>query len=248
MFKFNANKKKVYEDTIKISKLYPYSSSIKISIGNSKYTPSNRYLTPVNVDVINGDCIQECIKLTPKYPSDLLLLNLANERYPAGCKLPIGTTQEEHIFRCTNAYLTLERTLYPFEINEFIYTPTLSIFKDDKYNKLKEPVIVSMLTIAALDNPQVENNKYKYVKDYYTMVNKIEAIFRHADIYEAKILILGALGCGVFNNPTDEVVTIFNDCIERYRYSFQAIYFTILETKEPFKLNIAFNKLKYKHK
>lgn len=242
------NKKKIYEDTLKNSKLYPYSNSIKIKDINNKHTPTNRFSTPANVEIINGDCILECIKqvnkLKIKNTGDVLLLNLANERYPAGCKWPIGTTQEEHIFRCTNAVLTLDGSLYPMKKDELIYTPTLSIFKDDQYTILKQPVTVSMLTIAGLDNPQLEKNKYKYDKDYYIMRDKVEAIFKYADIYEAKILILGALGCGVFNNPTEEVVNMFKECIERYKYSFECIYFSILETREPFKLNIAFNKLK----
>lgn len=241
------NKKKIYEDTIKISKLYPYSNSIKIKDTKIKHTPTVRFNTPVNVEVINGDCILECIKqvnkLKVKNTSDVLLLNLANERYPAGCKLPIGTTQEEHIFRCTNASVTLDYSLYPINKDELIYTPTLSIIKDEKYQKLKEPVTISMITIAGLDNPDVENKKYKYNKDYYIMRDKIEAIFKYADVYEAKILILGALGCGVFNNPIEEVVTMFKECIERYKYSFEYICFSILENKQPFKLNNEFNKL-----
>ena len=235
---------KVYKDTVQIAKLYPYSESIKINFKNmNTHVPIPITKSRTHIEVINGDCILECIKQRQKHPNDnILLLNLANERCPAGCAVPRGDTQEEHIFRCTNASSTLNMSLYPMDKYELIYTPTLSIIKDDKYKKLEKPITVSMLTIAALNNPSVKNDKYRYDKDFYIMRDKIDAIFTYSNLFESKILILGALGCGVFKNPVEEVYNLFKANIVRYNYCFDSIYFCIFE-KEPFLLNKVFTKI-----
>lgn len=43
------------------------------------------------------------------------------------------------------------------------------------------------------------------------MQNKIDMIFKVGIKHDHKQLVLGALGCGVFNNPTEEVAKMFKN-------------------------------------
>ena len=56
---------------------------------------------------------------------------------------------------------------------------------------------------------------------------KIETLFKFA-IYNGNTnLVLGALGCGVFQNPPNEIIEIFNKCIKKYNGYFSNIIFSV---------------------
>mgnify|MGYP003348119148 CR=1 FL=1 len=41
-------------------------------------------------------------------------------------------------------------------------------------------------------------------------------------------LVLGALGCGVFCNPPEDIVEIYNYCLQKYDGYFENIVFSVL--------------------
>lgn len=197
-----------------------------------------------NVYIVNEDCLDvtiNCIINKSKeinYINKPLLLNLANGHAPCA-NFYWGITQEEWIFRNSNAYYLLSPLNYPLLSDKIknmktIYSPNLKILK--QYKNLDEKEYdCSMFTIDAIISPIINHKKftlYKNDNDYELMYKKIEFIFKIAILNKHTTLILGAFGCGCFNNPPETVSKIFNNMIEKYGKYFDDIYFSILILNE----------------
>jgi uncharacterized protein (TIGR02452 family) len=60
----------------------------------------------------------------------------------------------------------------------------------------------------------------------------IENIFRVAYLHKKETLILGALGCGVYRNPPQIIISLFNEFIKKYNGCFKNIIFAVYSTKD----------------
>lgn len=163
----------------------------------------------------------------------VLVLNLASDISPGGGVESGARAQEEDLYCKSNYFEANSRNLYPLRISEAIYSPIVHIIKDKTYKLLQEPYPVSCLAIAALQNPKLKilsegKITYSNEKDMKIMQNKIDMIFKVAIKHGHKMLVLGALGCGVFNNPTEEVANMFKKSLNKYAPYFKTIGFAIL--------------------
>jgi len=61
--------------------------------------------------------------------------------------------------------------------------------------------------------PEVENGRYAVEADQETMLGKIRIIMRVAAGRGCKRLVLGALGCGAYDNPVRQVAEMFGKVI-----------------------------------
>lgn len=157
-----------------------------------------------------------------------LVLNMANAKHPGGGFLSGAKAQEEDLFRCTNLSGTLKETLYPMLFNEIIYTPKAYILRDSEYKDLDVPVEVSFVTVAAHNNPftRYDGTLPPYV--YHETLNKIKMIYQLGLLQRHDCLILGALGCGAFNNPPREIAEMFCRVTGDYAQKFKKVIFPIM--------------------
>lgn len=216
----------------------------------------------LNVKIVDQDCLDTAIEYITLNIKPLVL-NLANGISPCHDSY-WGNTQEEWIFRNSNAFQTHERKHYPicYE-NKIIYSPDLIILKKydnvrnikncnnmnnnndtinviDMIDNLNEKeYLCSMITTDAICDPDLTRNpnnknekQYLYEKDLKLMDKKIESIFKIAILKNHKTLILGAFGCGVFNNPPVVVANLFKKYIQKYKNYFDNIIFSILIISE----------------
>ena len=56
--------------------------------------------------------------------------------------------------------------------------------------------------------------------------------FLEAKYWSKAATILGALGCGAFHNPPEEIVKIFNIYLEKYNGCFKTIVFAVLSRSD----------------
>jgi uncharacterized protein (TIGR02452 family) len=156
-----------------------------------------------------------------------LILNMANAYKPGGGFLTGARAQEEDLFRCTNLYSTLTTDMYPMSRTQIIYTPKAHIMKDSAYNTLDQPVEVAFVSVAAFANPPTD--LYGMLPDYIHNITeqKIRMIYHLGLIQKYDCLILGALGCGAFNNPPHEIAQIFCDVTEDFVQRYKRIIFPI---------------------
>ena len=177
------------------------------------------------------------------------VLNFANAYSPGGGVRMGAMAQEECLCRSSNLYAAL--TL-PYLITNYykwnakntgdmgtdavIYSPGVTVFKTDDEipRELREPFRVDVLTCAA---PYYDPDKRKPVS-----MEKLEEVFRNrirnilevAAARDVDILVLGAFGCGAFNNPPDLVAGVFRDLLVDRGYGrfFKKTVFAIKKNNE----------------
>lgn len=196
--------------------------------------------------VVNTDSFTLAREIAEGNPDDeVLVLNLANPVHIGGGVRRGAKAQEEDLCRQSTLLLALEgeASSWYYEYNRSLHTrkgsdaviiiPEVEIFKDADYNYLDHTTVVSVITCAApILDLGISYDKGKYRKMMY---HRIEGILVAAAVNGYKRLVLGAFGCGAFNNDAAIVSDIFYDVIKNFRLDgenvdalFKSIDFAIL--------------------
>ena len=175
--------------------------------------------------------IEDCDTLAAaKKFSNPCCLNFASHKRPGGgykavinIPLPIKT-QEEDLFRRSNLPELMDipevRKWYPLHGLSGIYTNQVVICKDAKLQPC-EPFNISLVTVPAVVNPHT-------IEHMQLVKNKAYRILEIAADNEHKDLILGAWGCGVFNNDPTNIAELFCSIIRSdFRNIFDNVIFAI---------------------
>ena len=205
----------------------------------SDYQPNK---DPARITVINRDTITETIALV-KEGLCPLVLNMACDTHPGGGVKNGARAQEEDIFRCSNYELCVNKSFYPINDNEFITTSNVCIVKDSNYIMLDDFFTVDFIAVAAVKRPLVSDNEYLINDDYIQMRRRIDGIFRYAIYQEQDTLLLGALGCGAYRNPSYKIALLFKEFVEKYKYFFKEIRFAVLSNGKNQNYEIFYNVL-----
>lgn len=179
------------------------------------------------IEIINGDTLVVAEQYA-KEENNLLILNMASATYPGG-GVEIGSmAQEEELFRRTNYFKTLiKNDFYPIKRPDVILSPQIWIVKDENYNDLEEPWSASFITASMPKRPNLSEDGKYLKKDYMIAKRTIEHVFKIAFEHDYEVLILGAIGCGAYKNPQEQVIEIFNEMLEKYDGCFKKIIFAI---------------------
>lgn len=131
---------------------------------------------------------------------------MASSKKPGGGVANGAMAQEECLFRCSNLF-EISTDFYPLSKDEALYTKDAVFIKDKNYMIMEEPVILDVVTIAAL------NLNHMKTPDNYDeiMINKIKLMLSLALKNGCKNIILGAWGCGVFKNDPIRVSKLFEE-------------------------------------
>jgi len=172
------------------------------------YTPTGVW--PTKITVTDEDTFTAASRF-----ENACCLNFASHRRPGGgYKALVGTrmpikTQEEDLFRRSNLPDVMDRPSvrehYPLKGREGLYCEA-RVTKDNKCDALKKPFTVSVVTVPAVVNPRPDQQQL--VKD------RISRILEIAAYNKAEVLILGAWGCGVFNNDPEVIAGYFKELLE----------------------------------
>lgn len=162
-------------------------------------------------------------------PSEIMILNMASKHMPGGGVRNGAAAQEEELFRRSNYFLHLPIDLYELETGDFIYSRNLIVIKDTDYNMLPSRFNCNALCVAALKNPQLnDDGTYRDPRHYNIMYNKIHGIFKIAYRNGQKHLVLGSIGCGAYGNDAKIVASIFRDVIKKFDGCFKTVAFAVL--------------------
>ena len=156
------------------------------------------------------------------------VLNFADALEPGGLVLDGATTQEESICRATNLYETLisdncMRDYYKFNrkfdcdtfSSRMIYSKDVLVFKNDDHELLERPVKFDVITIPA---------PLGYVATYDIYLERIKCMLNVANYKKVDCLVLGAWGCGCFDNPIDEVAKAFAEVLSEHNYCKKVVF------------------------
>ena len=200
---------------------------------STKYTyetidiPKNIYKT--EIVILNMDTIKVGLDLTVNNLRPLIL-NLADNIFPGGHVEMGSGAQEESIFRRTNYFTTLNHQtgFYPINNTEAIYSPSVTVIKDTNLNNFNVVKLLSFIACPGIRNPDLIDNKLSTI-DTEILYKKIELIFQVAFKNGHDSLVLGALGCGAWNNPVEQVAEIFQVITKKWEGVFKKIIFAVLE-------------------
>ena len=216
----------VYEDTRALSCRFPAVTSTLVRLRELPETEESS--APVHVGLVACDTLDLALRI-PAGVGKPLVLNMASERAPGGGVKRGCDTQEECIFRRTNACATYLAEWYPLR-EECVYSPDIAILKDSDYNRLADTRSIAMVGLPAVRKPKLHpDDPTRYLEDEtrLQMRFRINALFELAILHNHTTLILGALGCGAYGHPPEEVAPLFRAAIERYGGHFASIHFAI---------------------
>ena len=169
----------------------------------------------------------------PDWHSKMAVLNCASDAELAGgWKHRAGTTQEDALCYSSTLFPTLQKwkPLYPWRNHcqpreqgndaecAGIYSPDVCIFKYElakgcKELERKDMVVVSVVSVAAIACPPTVVTKegeavMKSEKDRLKLTERVRMVFRMAAHNGKSVLMLGAMGCGVWGCPPREVAEL----------------------------------------
>ena len=185
------------------------------------------------------------------------VLNMASNYVPGGGVRKGSRAQEECLFRRSNYFLTLDtaklpHNTYPLEGCTAIYSPACRVIKgiDNKVLDDEQQFNVDFIAIAGLRRPKLNNMKtsFRFDDDRDELFVRVERIYQVALDNNHDSMLLGALGCGAFKNPVEEVVQAFKFMNEKYDGYFKRIDFAVLSEKGNPNYNVFYQQLVYKDK
>lgn len=175
-----------------------------------------------------------------------LCLNFASARNPGGGFLSGSQAQEESLARSSGLYacLTSQMEMYEFNRRErsllysdyMIYSPDVPVFRDDAGRLLETPYLASFITAPAVNAGAVKKNETQSVKLIQsTMATRLQKLLWLATQHQHKTLVLGAWGCGVFQNSPAMVASLFAEMLGSngmFHHCFQHITYAIYDRSE----------------
>ncbi|KAM5470191.1 hypothetical protein MauCBS54593_004076 [Microsporum audouinii] len=236
---------------------YLYSPN-KVSEIHPKYCPR---FSKTSIRVLNADTLDTAIALancaqyvTVRDKKPVCVLNMANA-YSAGGGWKNGAlAQEETLCYRTSLSFTLKLRFYPLDELQVIYSPTVLVIRksiDDGHgllslNKPEKLPVVSVVSVAALCEPKVAVKKipvpnssdvrveevFRDVADRDMTKDKIRMVLRTAAFNGHRRLVLGALGCGAFLNPREDVADCFAEVFNEKEFSggwWESIIFAVMD-------------------
>ena len=180
-------------------------------------------MDPPLIEVVE-DTSFHCAQAWTGGSDKVAVLNFANAYSPGGGVLNGAMAQEECLCRSSNLYAALTipyllKNYYKWNARNtgdmgsdaVIYSPGVTVFKTDNEipEEMEQWFEVDVLTCAA---PYYNPHKKRPVS-----MEKLEEVFRGrirnilevAAANDVDVLVLGAFGCGAFNNPPEMVAGVF---------------------------------------
>ncbi|TXS43284.1 TIGR02452 family protein [Streptomyces sp. uw30] len=187
---------------------------------------------------------------------DTAVLNFASARNPGGGFLNGAQAQEEALCRASALYTCLlgAREFYdhhrahrdPFYTDRVIHSPGVPVFRDDRGRLLDEPYTTGFLTAAAPNAGVVRRTAPERTAELpRALATRAERVLETAAAHGYRRLVLGAWGCGVFQNEPAQVAGAFRALLGsggRFAGAFDHVVFGILDRTPDSPVRAAFAK------
>ena len=212
----------------------------------------NHYDTPAKVVVSKKRSFQAAAEYKG---TKIAVHNFASATNPGGGVVKGSSAQEECLCRCSTLYFCLntkemlERFYYPHRAeknpihnDDVIYTPGVTVFKSDTPNPVslseRDWYDVDVITCAAPNLRPVPANQYNSgdgskpvrVSDKELLQIHEQRLARILDVAifnGVETIILGAFGCGAFQNKPEVVAMAAKNLIKNYLQFFKNIEFAV---------------------
>lgn len=238
---------KIFEDTNKRTKEYPLAKrNIQLFVENS-ILPKTSAATKVSV--VEGTTFQVASKYKDK---KVCVLNFASATNPGGGVKKGSSAQEECLCRESSLYESLNIAMlwenyYKYHrerhdalyTNRIIFVPNVLVIKNSQGELLENPWECSCITCAAPNlrekpsnsmNPNAGKKVNITEKELLKLLTeRYRRIIALAEFNKVEVLVLGAIGCGAFQNKPQIVARAFKDAMKENGSTLQEIVFGIYD-------------------
>jgi uncharacterized protein (TIGR02452 family) len=219
--------------------------------GTRMFGPAALCVTPVTppelsstvVEVTGESSLAAAHRLTRADAGPVAALNFSSARNPGGGYLNGAQAQEEALCRASALYTCVRevREFYdhhrahrdPFYSDRVIHSPAVPVFRDDKGHLLDAAYVVGFLTSAAPNAGVVLRQTPERAKELpAALARRAERVLETAAAHGYRRLVLGAWGCGVFQNDPAQVAAAFAGLLDeggRFHGYFEHIVFGVLD-------------------
>lgn len=202
-----------------------------------RYNPEISYDTRFTVK--NQTTLEACMENAGL--GKLVCLNFASAKNPGGGFLGGSQAQEESLARASGLYPSISQMTEMYDTNRqardllyldyMIYSPDVPFFKDDHDVLLDEPFIFSVITAPAPNKGAIKTNQpHKLDQVEETMRRRIRRVLALALHKGYTKIVLGAWGCGVFQNDPVMVADLFEEALKgEFAGKFEHVIFGVLD-------------------
>lgn len=198
--------------------------------------------------VVNETTLQGCTRLIASQQYQRIgVLNFASAKNPGGGFLRGARAQEESLARSSALYFSLCQCPehYAFHRTQntclysdrMIYSPACPVFRDDAGQWLTQPYVVDIITSPAPNAGAVRQNEpANRLHIVPALTERASKILALAVAHQCDALVLGAWGCGVFQNDPGTVARIFHDYLcppGLYSHCFRQVLFSVYDHAHP---------------
>ncbi|MEO1052400.1 MAG: TIGR02452 family protein [Bacteroidota bacterium] len=205
--------------------------------------PEGKYKTEILLE--NCTTLEACASLA-RQTEDVFCLNFASAKNPGGGFLGGAQAQEESLARSSGLYPAINQMREMYDTNRkqksclyldyMIYSPRVSFFRKDNNSLTDDFYVASVLTAPAVNAGVVKSKEQRNVpKIRPTMERRIDKVLSIAYQKGYETLVLGAWGCGVFQNDPHEIADIFASQLKsggKFENVFKTVFFAVLDRKD----------------
>lgn len=171
----------------------------------------------------------------------LACLNFASAKNPGGGFKKGTIAQEEDLARSSALYPSIAKMSEMYDFNKsiqsnlysnyMVFSPNVVFIRDGKESLLESPVFASIITAAAVNVGQLKVHEPEKANQVWSVMNdRITMMLNVALTNNVEVLILGAWGCGVFQNDPTMIAKLFSDHFQtKYARAFKHVLFSILD-------------------
>ncbi|MCE3229456.1 MAG: hypothetical protein K0S32_4007 [Bacteroidetes bacterium] len=201
---------------------------------------------PAQISVVKATTLDAARQLIEEGNENPVLLNFASAKNAGGGFLGGSQAQEESIARSTGLYNCLLKAPAYYETNRhmkscfytdyMIYSPKVPLIKNENGDNLDSLILASVITAPAVNTGVVkQREKDKMNEIEPVMKRRMEKVLSIALKHGHDTIVLGAWGCGVFQNEPKDIAKYFREVIDsKFKNAFRKIVFAIYSSNEKF--------------
>ncbi len=224
------------------TKVYSPADSDQL-LANSVYKSLEQ---PTEIVVTHATTLNATRVLIEEGYKNALCLNFASAKNPGGGFLGGSQAQEESIARASGLYPCQIKASEYYETNRktksciytdyMIYSPYVPILKNEAGENVEELICCSIITAPAVNTGVVKKREPARVGDIETiMKRRIKKVLTIALEHHHTAIVLGAWGCGVFQNDPKDIARYFREILSGdFKDKFEKIVFAIYARNERF--------------
>ena len=170
-------------------------------------------------------------------------LNFASAKNPGGGFLSGALAQEECLAAASSLYPSQLKCMEMYEYNRsrktnlysdyMMYSPGVVFIKDDNGRLLEKPYQADVLTSPAVNISAIkQKNPAELALVEQTMMVRIDKMLAVFVMHDVENLVLGAWGCGVFQNAPHDVARYFDGFLTgngKYAGCFRRVVFAVFD-------------------